>query len=54
MQAALNPYDIQDETVFLWQLHGRALLLDDGFQKEILSVVKQRVICNNIIANNMW
>jgi hypothetical protein len=31
MQAAPNPYAVKDETVFLWQLHSRALLLDDGF-----------------------
>ncbi len=32
---------VLQEGVFLWQLHRRALLLNDGFQKQVLSAVKQ-------------
>ncbi len=41
LQAASDQASAQQETVFLWQLRTRALLLDDGFQRQILNVVKQ-------------
>ena len=49
MQAALNQSTVQEEIVFLWQLRRRALLLDEGFQRQVLNVVKQGGCANGIL-----
>ncbi len=44
---------VLDEIVFLWQLHRRAKLLNDGFQKHVQMVIKQHSnSASNLEVNN--